>query len=34
MIINLIHNKLPHYGKNKNFSKFIILTYPRTGSNY
>jgi len=34
MILNLIHNKLPNIGKNKDFSRFIILTYPRTGSNY
>lgn len=34
MILNLIHNKIPNIGKNKDFSRFIILTYPRTGSNY
>lgn len=34
MGIKLIHNKLPNIGLNQEFSKFIILTYPRTGSNF
>jgi len=34
MIIKLIHNKLPKIGTSHQFSKFIILTYPRTGSNF
>ncbi len=34
MSIHLINKKLPQIGDNKNFSRFIILTYPRTGSNF
>lgn len=34
MAINLIYHRLPNIGENKKFSRFIILTYPRTGSNY
>ncbi len=34
MSVHLIHHTLPFTGESRNFSRFVILTYPRTGSNF
>ncbi len=34
MFFHITYNKLPFKGDNNQFSKFVILTYPRTGSNF